>query len=101
MTNINELMYIGASLILKTVQAIEQNSYPQVDQSELLAKGEKEKHAPKIFKEDCKIDWAKSATEIHNFIRGLSPYPAAFSSIKVFGACFSFSPFTNNSDWST
>ena len=76
----DRLMNIGASLILKTVQAIEQNNYPQQDQSELIANGEKEKHAPKIFKDDCKIDWNKNATEIHNFIRGLSPYPTAFSS---------------------
>lgn len=75
----DRLMNIGASLILKTVQAIEQNNYPQTDQSELIAKGEQEKHAPKIFKEDCKIDWSKNISEIHNFIRGLSPYPTAFS----------------------
>ena len=75
----DRLMHIGASLILKTIQAIEQNNYPQIDQAELIAKGEQEKHAPKIFKDDCKIDWNKSATDIHNFIRGLSPYPTAFS----------------------
>ncbi|MGZ4057036.1 MAG: methionyl-tRNA formyltransferase [Bacteroidia bacterium] len=76
----DRLMNIGASLILKTVQAIEQNNYPQTDQSELIAKGEQEKHAPKIFKDDCKIDWSKNVNQIHNFIRGLSPYPTAFSS---------------------
>lgn len=75
----DRLMKIGASLILKTVQAIEKNDFPQIDQLELIAKGEKEKHAPKIFKEDCKIDWSKNVSEIHNFIRGLSPYPSAFS----------------------
>ena len=75
----DRLMKIGASLILKTVQAIEKNDFPQIDQLELIAKGEKEKHAPKIFKEDCKIDWSKNVSEIHNFIRGLSPYPTAFS----------------------
>lgn len=77
----DRLMVIGAELILKTVKAIENNNYPQIDQAELIAKGEKEKHAPKIFKEDCKIDWNKNVNEIHNFIRGLSPYPAAFSTI--------------------
>lgn len=77
----DRLMVIGAELILKTVKAIENNNYPQIDQAELIAKGEKEKHAPKIFKEDCKIDWNKNVNEIHNFIRGLSPYPAAFSSL--------------------
>jgi methionyl-tRNA formyltransferase len=39
------------------------------------------KHAPKIFTKDCNIDWHQSADEIHNLIRGLSPYPAAFTEI--------------------
>lgn len=75
----DKLMIIGAQLVLKTVQAIEQNNYPQISQAELIANGEKEKHAPKIFKDDCKINWDKNTAEIHNFIRGLSPYPAAFT----------------------
>jgi methionyl-tRNA formyltransferase len=79
----DRLMMIGAQLVLKTVRAIEQNNYPQIDQAELIANGEQEKHAPKIFKEDCKIDWNKSANDIHNFIRGLSPYPTAFSSFHA------------------
>lgn len=76
----DRLMVIGANLVLKTVKAIEENNYPQISQSELIANGEQEKHAPKLYKDDCKIDWSKNATDIHNFIRGLSPYPAAFSS---------------------
>ncbi|MFL5762781.1 MAG: methionyl-tRNA formyltransferase [Bacteroidia bacterium] len=75
----DRLMHIGAKLVLKTVRAIEENSYPQIDQAELIANGEKEKHAPKIFKEDCRIDWSKNISEIHNLIRGLSPYPAAWT----------------------
>ena len=71
-------MIIGASLILKTVQAIETNNYPQTEQSVLIGNEQKIKSAPKIFKEDCFIDWKKSTTEIYNFVRGLSPYPAAF-----------------------
>ncbi len=77
----DRLMLIGADLILKTVKAIEENNYPQINQSELIALGEKEKHAPKLFKEDCKIDWNKNVLAIHNFIRGLSPYPTAFSTL--------------------
>lgn len=76
----DRLMVIGANLVLKTVKAIEENKYPQIDQAEFIANGEKEKHAPKIFKDDCKIDWTKNTKSIHDFIRGLSPYPAAFSS---------------------
>lgn len=90
----DRLMIVGSELVLKTVKAIEAGSYPQIDQAELLAKGEEEKHAPKIFKEDCKIDWTGSLDHIHNMVRGLSPYPTAFTellgpdgklhSIKVF-----------------
>jgi methionyl-tRNA formyltransferase len=79
----DRLMHIGAAIVLKTVKAIGENNYPQIDQSELIANGEKEKHAPKIFKGDCRIDWTKDAKSIHDFIRGLSPYPAAFSALMA------------------
>jgi methionyl-tRNA formyltransferase len=75
----DRLMIIGADLVLKTVQAIEHKDYPQIDQSEFIHANEEIKNAPKIFKEDCKIDWLKTMDEIHNHIRGLSPYPAAFT----------------------
>jgi methionyl-tRNA formyltransferase len=75
----DRLMLIGANLVLKTVRAIERNDYPQTDQSEFIKTGEDINYAPKIFKEDCKINWHKTMEEIHNHIRGLSPYPAAFT----------------------
>ena len=75
----DRLMNIGAELILKTIRAIEKGDYPQIDQSELVAENEEIKHAPKIFKDDCRINWQRSLNEIHNLIRGLSPYPAAFT----------------------
>lgn len=71
----DKLMELGASLVVKTVRAIEAGSYPQIPQdmsAELKA-------APKIFKETCQIDWSLSAEKIHNFVRGLSPYPAAWT----------------------
>lgn len=74
----DKLMAIGANLVLKTVKAIEANDYPQADQEEF----ETLKPAPKIFKEDCQIDWTKSTKDIFNFIRGLSPYPGAWTSFK-------------------
>jgi len=77
----DRLMTIGAALVLKTVKAIEEGNYPQTDQADFIAKGEKEKHAPKIFKEDCRINWDHSLDEIHNMVRGLSPYPAAFTDL--------------------
>lgn len=72
------LMERGAGLVLKTVQAIQAGDYPQLSQDE---SGEI-KHAPKIFKETCEIDWSKSSEEVYNFIRGLSPYPAAWTMIN-------------------
>jgi methionyl-tRNA formyltransferase len=69
---------IGAALLVKTIQQLargtlkEKEQLPQADGTIL-------KHAPKIFTETCLIDWNKHADEIHNLIRGLSPYPAAFT----------------------
>lgn len=71
------LMYKGAHLVLKTVQAIDSNSYTAMPQPT----GE-HKTAPKIFKETCQIDWTKSSAEIQNFVHGLSPYPCAWTTIQ-------------------
>jgi methionyl-tRNA formyltransferase len=72
------LMNKGSQLVLKTVRAIEDGHYPSIPQQE-----QKEtKHAPKIFKETCEIKWNASSENIRNFIRGLSPYPAAWTSIQ-------------------
>jgi len=77
-----ELMALGATVLRKTVDAIAEGSYPQIPQDHITDI----KHAPKIFKETCKIDWSKDADYIYNFIRGLSPYPAAYTLLdgKVF-----------------
>lgn len=72
------LMARGAKLVLKTVNAIAEGNYPQEPQNE----NQELKHAPKIFKETCEIDWTKSVEEVHNFIRGLSPYPAAWTTLN-------------------
>ncbi len=75
----DKLMHNGASLILKTVKAIESHSYPQIDQNTLIGKDAKINSAPKIFKEDCIIPWHQTTKQVYNFIRGLSPYPAAYT----------------------
>lgn len=72
------LMHRGAALVLKTVEAITNGSYPQVPQQESAVL----KSAPKIFRETCEIDWNRTAEEIHNFVRGLSPYPAAWTTLN-------------------
>lgn len=77
----DNLMIAGANLLVKTVNDIENGNYPQTDQLALLKPGEEIKLAPKIFKEDCKINWELPAEKIHNLIRGLSPYPTAWSTL--------------------
>ena len=75
----DKLMSVGSELVLKTVQVIATGN-PQLEtQSTFLKQNEEPKHAPKIFKDDCKINWTKCLNEVHDFIRGLSPYPAAFT----------------------
>lgn len=69
------LMEVGSKLVLKTVQAIEKGDIHPIpqDNSQVLH------HAPKIFKEHCKIDWNKPAETVHNLVRGMSPFPTAFT----------------------
>ncbi len=74
----HELMALGAIVLAKTVDAIAAGDYPQIPQDHIT----EIKHAPKIFKETCKIDWNKDVEYIYNFIRGLSPYPAAFTTLE-------------------
>ncbi|WP_316747395.1 methionyl-tRNA formyltransferase [Pedobacter gandavensis] len=83
----DQLMNVGAGLLVKTVKAIESGDYkeqPQVQSDSL-------KHAPKIFKENCLINWDQPAKTVYNLIRGLSPYPTAFTklgdkTVKIFKA---------------
>ncbi|HWY12872.1 MAG TPA: methionyl-tRNA formyltransferase [Bacteroidia bacterium] len=70
----DDLMKVGASLILETVRAIESGKAELKVQDDTQAI-----HAPKIFKETCKINWSQSPKQIYNLVRGLSPYPAAFT----------------------
>jgi methionyl-tRNA formyltransferase len=79
----DRMMDAGAALVLETVKAIEKNDYPQVPQESYLEKGEILHTAPKIFREDCRIHWNTGIDEVHNFIRGLSPYPAAFTEMTL------------------
>lgn len=75
----DRLMYVGADLVVETVKAICEGNGTAIDQ-QLMHNDDKLKTAPKIFREDCRINWNAPAISVHNFIRGLSPYPAAFNS---------------------
>ena len=83
----DKMKFVGADLLLKTVIGLSENSITETPQNhqEVL------KNAPKIFTENCIIDWHKSAVEINQLINGLSPYPAAFTylnekKLKIFSA---------------
>jgi methionyl-tRNA formyltransferase len=80
------LMQVGAEVVVKSLEMIQTGNYQTVAQPKFAGK-----LAPKIFKQDCQIDWSKSCSSIYNLIRGLSPYPAAHSQlhgkgIKIFKA---------------
>ena len=61
------------------IRSIETGNITPVEQDKLEST---RKSAPKIFKDNCRIDWTKTAPEVHNFVRGLSPYPAAWTELS-------------------
>lgn len=74
----DEMMMIGADLVARTVAMIEKGevtSVPQKMEGEIP-------HAPKIFREDCRVDWQQPLHVVYNKIRGLSPYPGAWSTLE-------------------
>lgn len=75
----DRLMEIGAKLVVETLDKISENVVVEMPQPVV----EQPKNAFKIFKEDTKIDWNQESVIIHNFIRGMSPYPCAFTSISM------------------
>lgn len=79
----DRLMTMGAKLVLKTVDAILEDDVQVTPQSEFIENEDKLKPAPKIFKETCRINWNMPSEKVYNFIRGLSPYPSAWTEITV------------------
>ena len=73
----DDLMQTGARLLLKTVQAIAAGNIKEIPQADIPA--DTIKHAPKIFKDTCRINWQQPLDNIYNLVRGLSPYPAAWT----------------------
>lgn len=80
----NALMVRGALLCLETLdKIIKSNGYPEsISQDKLTKSGQSLHSAPKIFKETCEIDWNQTAKQVYDFIRGLSPVPAAWTTLK-------------------
>ena len=108
----DKLMEIGSGLVLETVEKIAEGNITPIAQSHIP--DSELKPAPKIFKEDCLVDWTKRGKQIIDFVRGLSPYPAAWSrmyrngeeasSAKIFRASFraadhNEAPGTIRTDW--
>ena len=77
----DKLMFKGAELVLQTIDAILRNDIRPKPQDELYQSENELKPAPKIFKEICKINFASTVNNIYNFIRGFSPYPAAWAEL--------------------
>jgi len=75
----DRLMEMGSKLVVKTLDGLAENSITEKPQPEV----EHPKNAFKIFKEDTRIDWTKNSKEVHQFILGMSPYPAAFTTLKI------------------
>jgi len=78
----DKMMNTGAALLVRTVRAIALGNPPLTDQASLIRKKEELKTAPKIFTEDCRIDWDQETDLVYNHIRGLAPYPAAWTMLR-------------------
>lgn len=76
----DRLMMLGADLTIDTIEHIIAGDLTPIPQDEIL-QGAEPTPAPKIFKDTCKIDWSRNAIEVHNLVRGLSPYPAAWTDL--------------------
>lgn len=77
----DKLMVLGAGMVVETVDAIIAGTVKPIPQEQLINKNEDATPAPKIFKETCEIDFARTAKSVYDHIRGLSPYPAAWTEI--------------------
>jgi len=79
----DKLMLLGAQLVIKTVDDILNDCVKPISQDEMNNTNQELKPAPKIFKETCKIDWNQNTKEVYDFIRGLSPYPTAWTELTT------------------
>lgn len=78
----DRLMVLGADLTIKTIDSILDGSLKTIPQDQMAAmESTLPTPAPKIFHDTCHIDWARAASEVHNLVRGMSPYPGAWSMV--------------------
>ena len=79
----DKLKFLGAKLVVETLDRIREDNIIPIPQEELVGNNQTLKKAPKIFREDCRIDWNKTSGEVRNLIRGLNPVPGAFTELCV------------------
>ncbi len=77
----DKLMRLGGDLVLETVEAIRTGTVTSIPQEEAMGTTTEWRQAPKIFKETCRIDWHRGVKAVYDFVRGLSPYPAAWTEL--------------------
>lgn len=78
----DKLMFVGGDTVLRTVEAIVSGNVSPLPQDKLFVTEEELRPAPKIFKDTCRIDWTKGVRGVYDFVRGMSPYPAAWTTMK-------------------
>jgi methionyl-tRNA formyltransferase len=79
----DKMKVVGATLLVKTIQKVAENNIKEVEQHQTPNILQLTlHHAPKLFTETCKIDWTRPVDEVYNLIRGLAPYPAAFTVVQ-------------------
>ena len=80
---IEQRMMLGADMVLETVDSILAGTVHSTPQEQMLTAGEQPTPAPKIFTETCRLDWTRPAEALYNHVRGLSPYPTAWTMVRV------------------
>jgi methionyl-tRNA formyltransferase len=76
-------MILGANLVLKTIKLLENDKIEAIDQAQFIRHEIELKSAPKIFKDTCELTLDKTVEQAYNFVRGLSPYPTAWTEIQL------------------
>ncbi len=76
----DRMMVTGAQLLLRTLDLLESKELTPIEQH--TATNEQLRPAPKLFKEDCRINWSRAVSEVHDFVRGLSPFPSAWTLLE-------------------
>ncbi len=79
----DKLMVVGADLLVETIYDVFSGDIIPIPQNKLLGKHEPLKMAPKIFRDDCRINWNLPMEQVYNFVRGLSPYPGAWCELEL------------------